>query len=47
LSKKKQPQQVKRPWDVEVKVGNQPSEALPQEERIIDFLIEKLSQASF
>jgi hypothetical protein len=37
LTKEKQPQQVKRPWDVEVKVGNQPSETLPQEERIIDF----------
>jgi DNA polymerase III delta prime subunit len=37
LGKEKQPQQVKRPWDVEVKVGNQPSGALPQEERLIDF----------
>jgi DNA polymerase III delta prime subunit len=37
LGKEKQPQQVKRPWDMEVKVGNQPSEPLPPEERIIDF----------
>jgi predicted NACHT family NTPase len=37
LGKENQPQQIKRPWDVEVKLGNQPSEPLPQEERIIDF----------
>ncbi|MEW6493594.1 MAG: hypothetical protein AB1589_13970 [Cyanobacteriota bacterium] len=37
LGKEKQPQQVKCPWDMEVKVGNQPSEPLPPEEGIIDF----------
>ncbi|MBD0346160.1 MAG: NACHT domain-containing protein, partial [Coleofasciculus sp. Co-bin14] len=37
LGKEKQPQQVERPWVVEVNVSNQPSEPLPPEERIIDF----------
>ncbi|WP_052334296.1 caspase family protein [Kamptonema formosum] len=36
LGKEKQPQQVQRPWDVEVKVGNQSPVALPQRTEIID-----------
>jgi DNA polymerase III delta prime subunit len=36
LQKEKQPQQVKCPWDVEVKVGKQPSVLLSQDTKIID-----------
>jgi len=36
LNKEKQPQQVQRLWDVEIKTGNQQSELLPSETKIIE-----------
>ncbi len=36
LDKEKQPQQVQRPWDVEVKIGNQKGKPLPSETKIVE-----------
>ena len=36
LDKQVQPQQVKRPWDAEIKIGALPSQPLPPETKILD-----------
>jgi len=36
LSKQSQPQQVKRPWDAEIKIGSKSPEALPAETTILE-----------
>lgn len=39
VRKETQPQQVRRPWDVEVKVGHQPSTLLPPGTEIVDVFV--------
>jgi hypothetical protein len=36
LGKESQPDQVRRPWDCEIKVGNRRNEALPSDQTVVD-----------
>ncbi len=36
LGKEQQPEQVKRPWDAEIKIGSKPSESIPNTSSILE-----------